>query len=141
MRTERRADLGVTGFEADRSAEAVGEQRLHRDQDAAAKGDAAAIERVGFDSGGQLLCLQPTGGDQSDDREQQSAKRRDQQRPLPRNNAGSAETSIEGNIEQQRMRDFAEMRDRRNQQAAEQADHNRYSDQTGFEVADKIAQD
>ena len=47
---------------------------------------------------------------------------------------------IERNIEQQRVSDLAELRNGRDEQPAQQADHDRDRDHAGFAAADEIAQ-
>ncbi|MHC2309207.1 hypothetical protein ACVIJ1_005677 [Bradyrhizobium elkanii] len=141
MGAKHRADLRVSRFQSDRPTEPVGQQRLDRDQQAAAEGHPAAIERVGFDGVSELLSLHASREVQPDQRQDQAANCRDQQGALPGNHAGGAEMCVEGNVEQQRVRGLAEARDRRNEDAAQQPDDNADQHEASLAIAHEIAQE
>lgn len=141
MRSEHRADLGIARLQPDRSAEPVRQESLDRDQQAAAKGDPATIERIGLDRVGELLSLHAPGEVQSDHRQYQAAEHRDEQRTLPGDNAGGAEMCVDRNVEQQRVRYLAEARDRGDEHAAEQSDDDGDQHETSLATAHEIAQE
>ena len=140
MGTERRADLRIAGFQPDRSAKAVREQGLHRDQQAAAKGDAPAIKRIGLDRIGELLALNsagkkhPIAARTTPPRIGTSSVRCQEMTPV------GAQMRVERNVEQQSVRDLAQFGNSRDQQSAQQADHDGDRDDAGFAAADEVAQ-
>ena len=60
------------------------------------------------------------------------------QRVLPGDRAGGAQTGVEGDVEQQRMGQFAERRNDRDQKPAQQADDDPDGDDPGFPISELL---